>query len=380
MDEKSLLNLNYFGVSPSRGFLPELDPLTSLPNEWNFLDQFGRELPSLIEDKKILVAVKDLPLPTEKMLESLSQSELSRVMMIYGFGASAFVHSYKNVSGIIPKTLARPLWWLSKKIGKPPILSYCSYALNNWERKNLESGIEVDNLKLLQNFIKLPDEDWFILIHVDIERTASCAINGIIKAVISAENNDSYHLLLALIKISASLIDMIRILKRMPEGCSPEVYYKMVRPWIMMFENVIYEGVDEFENKPQTFRGETGAQSSVMPLLEAGLGLSKKHKESILTKHLSEMRLYMPARHREFIEKVESISKVREFIEKTNYQDLKNWYNCCLEKMFEFRDIHLGYAMSYIHQRTKDPRGTGGTIFMPWLEQIRNETKEFLLK
>ena len=379
MDEKPSLSLGDFGISTSRGFLPDPDPLTCLPKEWEFLDQFGRELPSLIEGRTILVAAKDLSLPTEKMLERLSQPELNRAMTIYGFAASAFVHSCNVEPIIIRSKIAWPLWWLSKKIGKPPILSYCSYALNNWKRKNTEGDIEVDNLQLLQNFIKLPDEDWFILIHVDIEKAASCAINGVLDAVISARNNNSCHLLLALVKISVSLGDMIRTLKRMPEKCSPEVYYKKVRPWIMMFKNVVYEGVDDFENRPQTFRGETGAQSSIMPLLEAGLGLSKRHEESVLTKHLSEMRLYMPIRHREFIEKVEITSQVREFIEKLNSQDLKNRYNYCIEKMIEFRDIHLEYATSYIHQRTKDPTGTGGTIFMPWLEQMRNETKKFFL-
>ena len=46
----------------------------------------------------------------------------------------------------------------------------------------------------------------------------------------------------------------------------PGLYYKTFRPYIRFFENVVYEGVDE---APINFRGETGAQSSIMPTLVA---------------------------------------------------------------------------------------------------------------
>ena len=143
----------------------------------------------------------------------------------------------------------------------------------------------------------------------------------------------------------------------------------------MYFDSVVYEDVDV---EPKKLRGETGAQSSIMPFLEATLGLS--HQESVLTQHLQTMRFYMPLKHRLLIETVEKASKIREFIIKSGSAELKEAYNECLERMFEFRDIHLNYAHSYIHQKTADPKGTGGTIFMPWLEQMRNETEQMLLQ
>ena len=116
MDEKPSLSLGDFGISTSRGFLPDPDPLTCLPKEWEFLDQFGRELPSLIEGRTILVAAKDLSLPTEKMLERLSQPELNRAMTIYGFAASAFVHSCNVEPIIIRSKISLPLLLLFLKI------------------------------------------------------------------------------------------------------------------------------------------------------------------------------------------------------------------------------------------------------------------------
>ena len=46
----------------------------------------------------------------------------------------------------------------------------------------------------------------------------------------------------------------------------PALYYKTFRPYIRFFENVVYEGVNE---APLDYRGETGAQSTIMPTLIA---------------------------------------------------------------------------------------------------------------
>ncbi len=372
---ETVLKLADFGIFPDRGFLPQEDPAILLPPGWEFLDEFGKQIPELIKSDRLTLAARLLPIPDHRALVSLNETEKNRAMMIYGFGASAYVHSSKPSQNLLCKNLAKPLVWLSSYFGKSPILSYCSYSLNNWSRIDPSKDIEVDNLKLIQNFIDLYDENWFILIHVDIERKASLAIEAAVDAISCAEKENCHNLLLNLGAVSTSLAMMINTLKRMTERCSPDVYYKKVRPWIMYFENVVYESV---EDKPKTLRGETGAQSSIMPFLEAVLGLT--HQESVLTQHLRTMRFYMPLKHQLLIETVERTSQVREFIIKSGSAELKETYNYCLERMFEFRDIHLGYANSYIHQKTTDPKGTGGTIFMPWLEQMRNETRQMLLK
>ncbi len=371
----SELKLSDFGIFPERGFLPKDDPLTVLPDGWKFLDDFGREIPQLISSGKIIEASRALPIPNTETLTEMNEAEKNRAMMIYGFGASAFIHSGNPPRKFLCENLAKPLVWLSSYFGKPPILSYCSYSLNNWTRIDPTKDIGVDNLKLLQNFIDLYDENWFILIHVDIERKASLAIEAATDAISRALREDIYGLYTDLEDIGLSLSLMIDTLKRMPERCSPDVYYRRVRPWIMYFENVVYEGIND---RPKSLRGETGAQSSIMPFLEAVLGLT--HEESVLTQHLRTMRFYMPLNHQLFIETAERTSRIREFIIKSCSAELKEAYNHCLERMFEFRDVHFGYANSYIHQKTTDPKGTGGTIFMPWLEQMRNETRQMLLK
>ena len=86
----------------------------------------------------------------------------------------------------------------------------------------------------------------------------------------------------------------------------PALYYKTFRPYIRFFEGVVYEGVD---SSPMNFRGETGAQSSVIPTLVAFLKVP--HRPSMLTDHLADMRRFMPPEHRALIEQVEALPDPR---------------------------------------------------------------------
>ena len=96
------------------------------------------------------------------------------------------------------------------------------------------------------------------------------------------------------------------------------------------------------------------------------------HQESILTKHLIDMRTYMPAKHRLLIEQVEAMPSVRN----PKYKDA---FNAILEQIVEFRKVHLSWANDYIHKHVKDPRGTGGTPYMQWLNQLLVETEAYKL-
>ena len=139
---------------------------------------------------------------------------------------------------------------------------------------------------------------------------------------------------------------------------------------------------NEFNNKPQFFRGETGAQSSIMPLLDGALGIY--HTKDHLRHYLNEMRDYMPPEHRAMIEQVEEISNAKTIIDGS--KSLTNNYNKCLEEIRKFRALHLEFAASYIHKQSqiKNPfgtggstiKGTGGTPFMKYLKKHRDETQK----
>ncbi len=153
------------------------------------------------------------------------------------------------------------------------------------------------------------------------------------------------------------------MLRRIPEKMDPALYYKTFRPYIRFFEQVVYEGVDE---RPMDHRGETGAQSSVMPTLVAFMKIP--HAKTLLTDHLADMRRFMPAEHRALIEEVEAMPSVRSRADKAVYNEI-------LDAMAAFREHHYGLAQQYIATWVEDPRGTGGTPYMLWLKQLIDETR-----
>jgi len=143
----------------------------------------------------------------------------------------------------------------------------------------------------------------------------------------------------------------------------PSLYYRTFRPYIRFLENVVYEDVS---GEPLSFRGETGAQSSLMPALVAFMKI--RHRQSALTDHLTDMRTFMPAEHRQLLEEIEAMPSIREAAAKEPYNEV-------LEAMATFREVHFGLAHEYINKWVDDPRGTGGTPYMAWLKQLVDETR-----
>lgn len=367
----------------SRGFLPNVDPMESLPQtdfckKLKYLEDLSKDLPKLLEKREFRKTIDEgIDVHDFSSVEEKSQL-LDKLMLMYSFFASAYVHEDpENPATTLPYCIAMPLITFSSKLKRPPILSYDSYCLCNWKRKK-KLPIEVDNLELIQNFLGGKDEDWFILIHVDIEARASSIIEGIAKAFSCISEGKSDELLdPALEFIACGLYNMNITMDRMPEHCDPAVYYKRVRPYIFSFENVSYEKINK---SPVTYRGETGAQSSIIPAVITALGI--KHEESMLTKHLKDMRRYMPIEHREYLDNISLISEkcnIREEVIKLNSKRIKNTYNQCISSLIKFRDTHFNYAIEYIQKRVDNPTGTGGTPYIKWLGKLKEETEKYIL-
>lgn len=351
-----------------RGFLPEVDPLRAFPHgsELSVLDELGCDLPSLLEDHGFRQYVREMPIPQwpedEVYPERLAELRLYYVRL--GFLASAYVNQVSQPRAtVLPANIARPLSKACRLLNRPPILSYDGYALYNWKRFDPNGPIALGNIDTLQNFVHLYDEHWFILVHVEIEALAGRMLSAIDRAQHAAEIQDEAQVNVCLREIARAVWRQVAVLRRIPEKMDPALYYKTFRPYIRFFENVVYEGVTE---EAMNFRGETGAQSSILPTLVAFLEID--HKQSALTDHLAEMRRFMPAEHRELIEEVNAGSSVITLADKDAFNEV-------LEAIATFREVHYGWAQDYINKWVDDPRGTGGTPYMKWLNQLIDETR-----
>jgi indoleamine 2,3-dioxygenase len=380
------MNQNCWQIWPDRGFLINPDPLTKLSgrsdvtaliaqNELEHVEQISADLPELLQQRKMRAALDALPVYDLSRLTAITDfAVVERLMQIYGYFASAFVYATnEDPEHRIPAGVAKPLYQLSQMVERPPILTYTSYVLTNWQRTETDGGIEVDKLALVQNFLGVRDEQWFILIHTDIEARAAGALRGIQAAAAGADEHDAATVERGLTETVESLKLMIKTFDRMPEECNSDVYYFRVRPYIFGFTDVVYEGVEAYGGKPQSFRGQTGAQSSIIPAMVAGLGL--QHEQTGLTQHLDVMKDYMPKPHREFIAQMKQACIREVVVDNAGNRALADAYNECLTRVIEFRKLHLHYATTYIANKVKNPVGTGGTIFMDWLSQLVQESE-----
>ena len=371
-------------------FLPKQDPLKNYitkSRSLTKLDEIASELPKLLLTGNVQTLIDSLPknaLSINPILRNKNEREINLAMVHLSFIAHAYIWGGKKPSKVLPEVISKPWVQLSRILGRPPILSYASYCLHNWYRIDRKKEISLENVALITNFLGGVDEDWFVTIHVCIENAAKDAITAAYE-ISELKSNKDKKLEYGLKRIIKSLRDVNNIFSRMPEKCDPYVYYHRVRPFIFgtkdnpdLKKGLIYQ--NEFNNRPQFFRGETGAQSSIMPLLDGALGIY--HTKDHLRHYLNEMRDYMPPEHRAMIEQVEEISNAKTIIDGS--KSLTNNYNKCLEEIRKFRALHLEFAASYIHKQSqiKNPfgtggstiKGTGGTPFMKYLKKHRDET------
>ena len=376
-----------------KGFLPEQQPSKKYSinnNSLNLLTDLASDLPKLLLTGQLqnkINRLKDNELEISELLINKKPSDINLAMRHLSFIAHGYIWGDEEPHEVLPKVISKPWVQVANELGRPPVLSYASYCLDNWYKIDANEEISLENVALINNFLGGVDEDWFVTVHVAIENQASGAIEACMEMMEFNSETPESEIKKQLKNILQSMIGVNNIFSRMPEKCDPYVYYHRVRPFIFgskdnpdLKSGLKYEG--EFQGKPQFFRGETGAQSSIIPSLDAALGV--KHSNDSLRHYLNEMRDYMPPKHNQFIKNLESKSNTRDLIKDSS--KLQKTYDDCLEEVRKFRSMHLEYAGTYIHQQSqlKNPfgrggstiTGTGGTPFMKYLKKHRDESQK----
>ena len=386
-----LVKFAQYGIHPERGFLPSPDPLDRLPEEFAAWEAVADDLPKFLVAGKARAFIAALPLLDASQLRDEQTQRMA--MVILSFLGHAYVWGEDKTVNSIPACLAVPWFQIARTLGRPPVLSYASYVLDNWRRLDPDRPIELGNICMGQNFLGGQDEEWFVLVHVAIEARAAPALAAILAAQQAVAADQPEYVAEQLAIIARTLEMMHEILLRMPERCDPYIYFNRVRPYIHGWANhpsfpqgLIYAGVEAYGGKPQSFRGETGAQSSIIPACDAALGII--HEKDMLHAYLMEMRDYMPPRHRAFIDAVEAGPSVRDYVmrQRKNHPALRPRYNDAVDGIERFRSTHLEYAHNYIIKQSRtgnyNPNdvGTGGTPFAPYLKKHREETKRHRLR
>lgn len=412
------LKMQDFDVSPECGFLPSEFPLEKLPQEYyQPWETLMASLPALLLCRRIRPMVEELPILSTKELKTVPEQR--RAYQVLGFLSHAYIWGGDKALNRLPKCLAEPWIQVASDLGLPPISTYANLCLWNFKQivpnKDPKKHWDMNNLTSINTFTGSTDETWFYLVSVYLEHAGAALITQGLKAIDAVEQDNPRDLLDRLQSLAELIDDLGSVLMRMQERCDPHVFYHKMRPFFAGWTNMTEAGLDVNgvfygdETEPRVYAGGSNGQSSLIQFLDVLLDVVHYKTGERPVGYLkgatsnggynSEMRAYMPQKHREFLSKVGEITRIREYVlEKgSDTPGLVLAYDACLSMLKLFRDKHIRIVTRYViipaklapgvvsatgkrpdmakdnHNGTT-AKGTGGTSLLPFLKQCRDET------
>jgi len=268
-----------------------------------------------------------------------------------------------------------------------------AYALYNYKLNDPSKPLTYDNISLIRAFEHGLDpkssEAGFVIVHVDMVKESGGLVTGALGVLDGCSQNDRSMLNTGLDEMLTSLQKINKVMEGMWRKSKPSEYNNfrtygtlsvafhvlnlsadLTNRFIFgitsqsMFPNgVLYEGV--FPERLY-FRGETGANDSMVPLTDNVLQIQMP--DTPLTEILHDFRKYRPGNHREFLEWVHRRADnlgVREWCLKD--AESAERYLLCLDQVREFRWKHWCLTREYILKKTGHPTATGGSPIVTWL-------------
>ncbi|KAI9889714.1 MAG: hypothetical protein M1814_005013 [Vezdaea aestivalis] len=384
-----------FTVSLHRGFLPLSHPPVSLPPAFARLSTLLSEMPiRTLSGSPGLLATATFGMRVVQSLPDLTDAieavkadapVINALYRDYAFVASAYLlepchdrwvrgEEYGVGREILPACIARPMARVAELAGFKPFMEYAgSYALYNYRLEDPERDMEYDNLRLIRAFEHgldpLSSEAGFVLVHVDMVRHSGLLVSGAVDTIAACADGDRELFDQGLGKVCEAMKKVNRVMDSMWKKSKPRSYTSFrtfifgITSQSMFPKGVIYEGVSD---KPMSFRGESGANDSMIPLCD---NLLQIHMPATpLTEILRDFRAYRPGNHREFLEWVAARSKavkVQQFaLEDAGSAAL---YIRALNQVRDFRWRHWCFTREYILKQTSHPTATGGSPIVTWL-------------
>ncbi len=358
-----------YGIDAVTGFVPRDEPLRRLPQAFEAWEEIAPDISGLIRTRSLRSRLAKLPVLD--IADLVDEAERERAMLILTVFANAWVWGGREADLRIPAPIAVPLCAVAEELDRPPLVHYASMLLRNWRKLDPAMPVSADNARMQVQMLGGVDEDWFFMASLGVE-LAGAPLLSIIHELTGSEQDDA-ELAQGLGSLAASMAPVLSALARMREWCDPHVFFHRVRPYLAGWPEpgAVYEGVSE---SPRVHVGGSAGQSSLIQALDAALGVD--HSASKAGAYLRDMRLYMPVGHRQFVADVERQSTVRART-MTGSPALRSAYNEAVEQVDTFRRRHIGLAHDYIVKPSglaADEKGTGGTDFVDFLRNARNET------
>lgn len=380
------------------------DPIKKLPERFGELEELLQNLPKIkANGKPGLLSIEGSLVPASNKIPQYSVADitdsasLTAIFRDLTFWASAYLlepcdfsfqrsKSYGLGRDKLPSNISVPLVEVSKKIGATPFMEYAqSYALYNWARKDSSKGLDFSNLELIRSFENSPHEAGFILVHVAMVSQSGKLVSRVLDILESVQNQSREEFDKSLDNLVIVLEEINLIMETMWFRSSAAAYNSF-RVYIMGIKNqpmfprgVIYEGC--YDEEAQFFRGESGANDSMIPTCDNLLQITEFMPKNPLTEILKDFRKYRPEAHKKWLKFVDSQArklKLASFAMLDDNSAIK--YLRAIDQVREFRDRHWRFTKEYILKYSEHPVATGGSPIITWLPNQLGCVLELMIK
>ncbi|KAL2158159.1 hypothetical protein VTH06DRAFT_4727 [Thermothelomyces fergusii] len=369
----------------SDGFLPEELPLRKLPNPyygpWEALVE---SLPAALASRTLRDQVHRLPVLSTEHLST--EPEWRRACVILGFLAHAYIWGGATAAEVLPPQLAVPFLAATAHFGLPPVATFASLNLWNFEvaspgRDGDGDGdgpdlTDLDALRAQHTFTGTEDESWFYVISVAMEAEGARLIPVLLRAL---------HALSAAPSPDTALTTSTTTSTTPTAAAAAAVASQALRETAACVERLgrLLERMDE-RCRPD-LRGGSNGQSSLVQFLDLALGVdhvpmgdsnsnsgsgsgSSRGKPAV--GFHEEVRGYMPEPHRRFLEDVAArhpggLKKGVERLLATGGKgegaadpllaEVREAFRAATRALAEFRNKHLQMVTRYIIIPSRQP-------------------------
>jgi len=292
-----------------------------------------------------------------------------------------FINSgnYGVARELLPANIAEPLVCVSEKLKVYPWLDYhYAYSLGNYVKKDEEKGLHWENLDMACKFVGSTDEIGFIMVHVYINEVSPALVNAVMSYGSIDTLKCGFTQKISNKELLMAGIVMEEMNKRRREmwTASKHERYNDFRVFIMgikgndkIFPNgLTYENC--FGGEPQYYRGQTGAQDNIIPMMDIFTGIVDYYPDNQLTQYLLDLRSYRPLCIQEFFNDLREYYKNNSIFEQLKKH--KNYVGLIyllkiVDEVYLFRNGHWQFVQKYIMSNTKYAFATGGTPITTWL-------------
>lgn len=388
--EKSYTD-GFFHVCPANGFLPVRDPLVKVPERYSEVQRLIDDLSIhivyegeggvLSRPNEIEARVNSLPNYAEVAAGETDVFVIQALYRAYTFIASGYTlelsyqeflksGNYGKARRFLPAQVAKPLVIVSEKLDVYPFLDYhYAYSLGNYVKTDPNGTLHWKNLQMACKFSGTPDETGFIMLHVYINELTPALMTSVFNV---GKGTDMKHHL----RVAGESMDEINARRKEMWIASRHERYNDFRIFIMGIkgneelygDGVVYDTC--FNNEPQQYRGQTGAQDSIIPMMDIFTGIVDFYPENKLTEYLLDLRTYRPKCIQNFfidLRAYYAANPLFKTLKEGGKWDELVYLLRIVDEVYLFRNGHWQFVQKYIMANTKYEKATGGTPITSWL-------------